>query len=508
MATFKRKHKDPAQEVYRQMAREQAMKKKYDFIGMTGKMDVPIDGTDKYKRAEERFKNEITKPIEEDFYDSHWHPHDATDETLRIANSLEPEDVAKKVNYLKERILRDGHDSGHLINETYLPYSEKHKLATEMLHHEFRRKHPSDEDFHSSKTSIDKVLEEMTKNRPNAENRERIRNGIDTFKKSHPALHEYLKSKFSFATDEDPVGPFKAYEPHEQVLTPEEVDKYKDKYKFTHGRTIQEVNDYARDTNKRWQIHPDGSKTRVSSLLRHTLKQSDDEPSINPFTSEDDSDSVHFHHKNLKELHTEHLKNGYYQSAVHNYTNDSRDLNRYIAKGELGHNPESISKRFDAQSDAISSAMHNSPPYEHKLQVWTGLSASNDIGAYAAKKRGDKEKLVGHFPAFTSSSLDYKQATEFAKGKDAEGFEHQQVHDVARIDIPKAYHRGIYVDGVSEHPGEKEYILDKAHDMEFHPKPMYHAYEGRLLRVWKARPIIHQDDEDAIRERVKKAREF
>jgi hypothetical protein len=513
MAIFSRKHKDPAQETYRQMAREKAIKRKFDFIGQTGKMDLDIDETPKYKRAEEKFRQAISKPIDEGYMGNSWHP-DGDSTSLMVMNGTDDDAIADKVGYVRERVLSqrkykmDG--GGKYLDETFLPYPQKHKIARELFHHDWS-KNPEDADFHESKTSIDKVLEEMTRHRPSAENRERIRNGIDSFKPSHPELHTYLKDKYKFATEDEEVGPFKAYEPHETILSPEEVEKYKDTHVFVHGRTISEPwdeNGSLHDT-KKWQIHPDGTKTRVSTLLPHATSRSMAEGMNNPFEDDDDRKKMDYHHRNLKKLHGDHIGNGYYHGHINDYTHDSKGLNHYLAKGRvMDYESDMKEHHYNDMSHAISDAMHTSPPYANKLQVWTGLSKSNDVGAYAAAKKDDKEKLVGHFPAFTSTSLDPRQAEGFAKPKDAEGFPRQKVHDMMRIEVPKAYHKGIYADGVSAHSGEYEYILDKGHNIEVHPKPLYYAKNSKLIRVWKARPILSDDDQATVNRREKDATEF
>jgi hypothetical protein len=514
MAIFKREHKDPAQEAYRQLAREKAIKRKFDFIGQTGKMDLDVDETDKYKRAEQRFRDEIAKPLEEGFGGGDfWPSADAT--TLTIMNGTKDDDIAEKTGFVRKSIMNNRaykqKGSGRYLDEMYLPYHEKHKLARELFHHDDEKK-PEDADWHDSKTSVDKVLEEMTRYRPNAENRERIRNAIDTFKQSDPKLHTYLKDKYKFATEEEEVGPFKAYDGHENVLSHEEVEKYKDTHVFTHGRTISEPwgDSLSAFDTKKWQIHPDGTKTRVSSLLPHTTGKSTSESHNHPFEDDDERKKMEYHHANLRDLHGESIENsGYYHGHIQAYTNDSKGLNHYIAKGKLmNYEPHSREFHYDDQSEAISSAIADAPPYANKIQVWTGLSKSNDVGSYAAKKKDEKEKLVGHFPAFTSTSLDPRSAAAFAKPKKADGFPHQNVHDMMRVDLPKAYHKGIYVDRVSENSGEYEYILDKGHNIEVHPKPMYYATGHKLIRVWKGRPILSDEDQAEINSREKKAREY
>jgi hypothetical protein len=428
-------------------------------------------------------------------------------------NSNHPDEVATKVQYITDRIKSNRrykmNNAGRYLDEMYLPYATKHKLARELFHHENWRAY-DDPQWHESKTSIDKVLEEMTRYRPNSENRERIRNAIDTFKQSHPDLHAYLKDKYKFATEDEEVGPFKSYEPHEEILSHEEVEKYKDKHVFTQGRTISDKwgEDDAPSDTKKWQIHPDGTKTRVSAILPHTIGESYGGSYDHPFADDDYKRQQDYHHRNLKELHGEHIQNGYFHAHINAYTNDSRPLNNWLAKGKLmDYESHTRVHVHEEQSNAISEAMHSSPPYANKIQVWTGLSKSNDVGAYAAAKRDEKEKLVGHFPAFTSTSLDVKQAAAFAKPKDAQGFENQKIHDLMRVDVPKAYHRGIYVDDVSDHSGEQEYILDKGHNIEVHPKPLYYARSSKLFRVWKGRPILSDDDQATIKSRERHARE-
>jgi hypothetical protein len=432
-----------------------------------------------------------------------------------VMNGTDDDAIADKVGYIRSRVLHNRqykqNGSGRYLDEMYLPYHEKHKLARELFHHDDNKK-PEDADWHDSKTSVDKVLEEMTRYRPNAENRARIRDAIGTFKQSHPDLHEYLKDKFKFATEDEEVGPFKAYDGGENILSHDEVEKYKDKYRFTHGRTISEPwgDEKTAFDVKKWQIHPDGTKTRVSALLPHTTGKSTSETHNHPFEDDDDRKKMEYHHKNLKELHGDAIENsGYYYGHISAYTGDSKGLNHFVAKGKV-QNYESPSREhhYNDMSEAISSAISDAPPYANKIQVWTGMSKSNDVGSYVAKKSDDKEKLVGHFPAFTSTSLDPRSAASFAKPKNAEGFPHQPVHDMMRVDLPKAYHKGIYVDAVSENSGEYEYILDKGHNIEVHPKPMYYVSGHKLVRVWKGRPILTDEDQAEINAREKKAREY
>lgn len=525
MAIFQRKKKDPAADAYRKMAQEAAAKKQYDFIGMTGKMDDEIHHSKKYNKAEQAFKDIISKPVQEDYKNGRyaWYPSD-DDESLEILNSTDNEDHKKlRSEWIRDTITRNTdsrvhprHTMGRILEESPLTHAEKHKIATELWHHDWntrfdRANYPdtvSEEEFHSTKLPIDRVLEEMTRYRPNAENRERIRQGIDAFKKDNPEIHAYLSDKYQFALTEVPIKPFKKYTPQESILNHEEVMKHKDEYSFVSGRVLAKRD----DTKNMWdqmkfQLHPDGTINRISGLIPHINSHDS-----HPFVDEDQINSADFHHENLHDLHGDHIHNFGVMNDVIRYTSDSRDLNKYLATGVImnsfnGESEESKAAAHEAQAENLTNAMVNAPPYAHKFSVWSGLSRSNDVGKYAAKKTDEREKLIGHFPAFTSTSLDPRQAQGFAKGKQSDDFPDQDVHDMMRIDIPKAYHRGLYVDKHSNSKGEQEYILDRNTTVEVHPKPLYYVKSNHLYRVWKGRPILSEDDQAEINERSRHARE-
>lgn len=534
MAIFKRKQKDPAADAYRKMAQEAAAKKQYDFIGMDGKSDAEVEDKKSYKRAEQKFKDIISKPIEEGFLSNTnaWYPS-ADQESLDELHSDVPGASAKRVGWIRDHMTRriqnsykpDHKDLGRILEEAPLKHGEKHQLARELFHHDRemmkdRLTRPDEtphDRFHETKTSIDRVLEEMTQHRPNEENRARIREAINGFKKDQPDLHSYLKSKYRFATDDEPVKPFKMYSDKENILNHDEVMKYKDTHSFFNGRVLSKADpEYDAYDQKKYQLHPDGTINRVSAIIPHV--RSAEYSHDHPFEDEDTDKALTFHHDNMYNLHGDHIANSNSHTAVQRYTHDSKDMNRYLATGKIRGpwgddyeaNHEEVAHKkemFDRDAEDLSDGIHTSPPYAHQFHVWTGLSKSNDVGKYAARKTDDKEKLIGHFPSFVSTSLSAKEASSFAKRKETDMFPHQEVRDVMRVTIPKAYHKGMYVDKHSSTPGEREYVLDKDTTMEIHPKPLYYAKQNQLHRVWKGRPILSDEDQEQIQHRSRFARE-
>lgn len=113
-------------------------------------------------------------------------------------------------------------------------------------------------------------------------------------------------------------------------------------------------------------------------------------------------------------------------------------------------------------ADKVSAAIkHFSSPTDHEMHVYSGLKHD------AIKKAHDAGHDTIHMPAFTSTTINPRCANGFAsdmlskhvpgdRGTGITGIDH-----IAHFKLPKGYTKGAYLEGVSEHKNEKEYLLDK-----------------------------------------------
>jgi len=189
-------------------------------------------------------------------------------------------------------------------------------------------------------------------------------------------------------------------------------------------------------------------------------------------------------HHDLLDLHTKHILDHEASSDIHKYTEDSKHINKDLVDAHVGNRKPMWS------TDGISHAINTAPRYNKEFDVYSGLSKSANI--MKETEDGTKEAKF-HAPAFMSTSLDFNTAIHFVKPKiDAmrefhvDSKEEHEDGDLLHMTIPAGFKGGLYVDGHTDHPGEREFLLDKGHNFTIHPNPKYVMHHGKYVRIWKA----------------------
>ena len=190
-----------------------------------------------------------------------------------------------------------------------------------------------------------------------------------------------------------------------------------------------------------------------------------------------------------KELSAHYKYDSFGGEHLHEYTHDSRPLNKYQWKV---HNNSKTPKvhRLEEKSGVLDAVMnHNKTP--HDMTVWSGLHENPHDHA----KFG-----VVHHPAYLSTSISPKIARDFgsSEGKHVEtndkGGYDKHIH-VLKLHVPKGS-PGAYVGHISSQPNEKEFVMPRGQSINLkHEQIMkkrmayglnknnfiYHIHHGEIL---------------------------
>lgn len=286
-----------------------------------------------------------------------------------------------------------------------------------------------------------------------------------------------LTSKYSWVINHGLPPKYASKQEDNGWLSKDEIKKHTDDFVFTSGRLM---------THRKLKIphylREDGTAEPVGhdSLF--------DEYHRPPSIQDSDTDALHYHSKELHNLHGNHIKETPERvNVVKTYTGDSGQINRLViskntnskVKGDI--EDESAT---EMHIEHMRSLIDSSPKYDNPMTVHTGLTKSSNPVKGIPTADG---KMKSKVPGFMSTSLDPLVATEFgvsnARGdKDPEI--KQPVGDVMSLKIPANHGKGIYVEPSTETKHEFEYILKDNHEIIHDKEPRYYARRGVIMRHW------------------------
>lgn len=177
------------------------------------------------------------------------------------------------------------------------------------------------------------------------------------------------------------------------------------------------------------------------------------------------------------------------------YTHESSELNRQLIENHMHGAPIQYENRSHAAE--LSDTINHSDRPGHDFHVYTGLSKRINLKDIMEKHK-DKSVVAVHFPAFTSTTLDKNTAEGFAGNKpDAKPYLSRGVHEMLHIKIPSGHKRGLYVDHMSENPGEYEYLMDKSHVVHIpQQEPMYEFKHGNATRHYSGHVLPNGEHDE------------
>jgi hypothetical protein len=135
------------------------------------------------------------------------------------------------------------------------------------------------------------------------------------------------------------------------------------------------------------------------------------------------------------------------------YSNGSKVLNKALIDGK------ELSDHHKERVSGIDRALQDAPPLNRDITVFSGLG-------FDPRKHMDENNIITN-RAYTSTSTKGPIAYGFAAhldddGKPTGGMGGKTVNThTLKIDLPKGSSHGAYVDHVSMHPGENEFLLKK-----------------------------------------------
>lgn len=180
------------------------------------------------------------------------------------------------------------------------------------------------------------------------------------------------------------------------------------------------------------------------------------------------------------------------------YTAESAAINRYLhTKEKYPHQETSLGKPVDMVVDTANGITDHLKTIQHPTHtpdftVYTGIHAENNPNTDHTLTE-DGYKLY-HSPAFISTTLTPNVAEQFARMKTDPGHD-KSVRDVVKMKIPGGYPHGMYVESMSEHSSEHEYLLDKDHVIKIHPEPVHYTRHGAIYRLWQGE-LVHKSVRD------------
>lgn len=132
--------------------------------------------------------------------------------------------------------------------------------------------------------------------------------------------------------------------------------------------------------------------------------------------------------------------------VIHTYTSDSRKINNGLLYGKHSNLHDELDGWLKSHTKPLHEDMH----------VYSGAG-------FDPTKHFEEGNGVIHLPAYTSTSLSPSIAGSFgAKALPSKGLNHRAYdRHILHFHLPKGSSHGTYVDHVSTHDGEKEYILHR-----------------------------------------------
>ena len=310
----------------------------------------------------------------------------------------------------------------------------------------------------------------------------------DTMYAEHPEFDKkdntnnltYLTAKYSRFLGKHATSPQSIKYPHEAAYTKDELNNIPDNFQPMGLRILSHI-----PSGHFYEYHPtEGLKFIANSNAARYRK---DLEKHNEFQKTDAH--LYEHYEPFASKH------------ITQYTSDSAPLNRFHFFDHVGKISDDTSQILGNSVDdlkelstKISNHIKATPAPTHlpDFHVYTGLFGTNNPRTQATHT-DESGKLLFHVPAFTSTSLNFLTAHDFAKMKN-DGSLTRGFGDVLRIKLPGGYHHGVYAKPHSEHTDEDEYLLDKGHTFKINPEPTYHAYNKKIVRVWDAE--VHHRESD------------
>lgn len=347
-------------------------------------------------------------------------------------------------------------DSLHKNITPYVVDSAKSNAQDNYIHDVLKRGKPSGETV----AHIHDILHSTDTGQYNSYT-ERYHNTGYLQDKWEPFLDAHAKEKQSIFKKED------------ATYTKDEINKIPSTFDVKGLRLLKHTS-----SGHFYEMHPTEGLKYVGNRFRSTFSskdtQHDDHVLNNKLTSETDTNA------NTK-------------NDIHEYTEDSAPVNRYLHHEYSGKN-NIKNPRIEEKIAGISKHFETVAPLPHlqDFHVYTGVYAELNPRTQSTH-RDEHGNYLFHNPSFTSTSIDDHTAETFAKHKtdDAYTFDdnpdiHHSISDVMKIRIPSGYPHGSYVKPHSAHESENEFLLDKGHTFVLNPNPTHYATNGKIVRMWHA----------------------
>ncbi len=235
------------------------------------------------------------------------------------------------------------------------------------------------------------------------------------------------------------------------------------------------------------ELHKDGTPILNTVFGKHSQKRSkvvkEDSGEHNKYGLIDDPDTTT--DNDLKDHYN--FPDGDH-GIIHRYTIDSHPINNHSHALSTGAIKTGDRVALDSSIDKMDSALakHRTP---RDLVTYSGVKESPE---HTIKKYGNRVKTS----RFTSSSLDKRIAYAFAEDdissqiKNNSGY---RVRHMLKIHIPKGT-PGAYVNHISEHRGEREFILPRNTNMHIHHEPEIDHENG--LAIWHAHVLPNHENKE------------
>ena len=175
----------------------------------------------------------------------------------------------------------------------------------------------------------------------------------------------------------------------------------------------------------------------VLNSFNHLPKRIQESTSSLPISK---ADELHRHLWNSAQPSTddaEEAVNKYTEAPGHNDTSSSRAINKGLIETS---NPQQLPQKMKDNINSIKTHISKQLPLDKGMSVFSGTGSWDPT-------RETKGKIL-HNKAFISSSVNFAKAQEFSEG------------NIAHFKLPVGYKNGAYVANNSNHPEEKEYLLN------------------------------------------------
>jgi hypothetical protein len=269
------------------------------------------------------------------------------------------------------------------------------------------------------------------------------------------------------------------------------------KWKIT-GHKAHKFHEYGDDRFHVWTAEPHNEVNEMFSEIFH--------PPFAKNEFQNHTGTVDHNQKELLDIHGSHPDTNihhdlepHHVDAIKHYTDGSKDINLGLIHKDIDPTSENHN-RIHHLSDAI----NKSEPLREPLSTFSGINHK--------QAEGLKIGAVVHTPAFTSSSIAPDAAKDFGGAKPSKPFRAAGEHLNERshkfhFKLPAGYNRGRYVEPISDHGHEREFLLDKNQKWKvtgheaFHNKRTNFDYNDttRNTHVWTLEPH-HEEEPSKINE--------